>query len=81
MTNMTAETTSEVISLEVDSDSTDNLKIREFLKQVDRKYYHHKIENRLDEMKRFPLLGENGAMFINAFHYVNIMPKPKRFTK
>lgn len=72
---MTVDATSENIDL------SENIKLREFLKQVDGKYYHRKIENRLDEMKRFPLLGEDGSMFINAFRYVNIIPKPKRFIK
>lgn len=72
---MTVDATSE------DIDLLENIKLREFLKQVDGKYYHRKIENRLDEMKRFPLLGEDGSMFINAFRYVNIIPKPKRFIK
>lgn len=72
---MTVDATSE------DIDLSENIKLREFLKQVDGKYYHRKIENRLDEMKRFPLLGEDGSMFINAFRYVNIIPKPKRFIK
>jgi len=57
----------------------DDYKIREFLKQVDGKYYHHKIENRLSELRRFPLLGEDGKLFVNAYQYVNIrLPKTKK---
>ena len=52
-------------------------KIKEFLKQVDSSYYHRKIENRLGEMKKFPLLGEDGNLFMNTYQYVNLFPKRK----
>lgn len=50
-------------------------KIREFLKQVDHSYYHRKIENRLGEMRKFPLLGEDGSLFNNTYQYVNLFKK------
>lgn len=52
-------------------------KIKEFLKQVDRTYYHRKIENRLGEMKKFPFFGEDGKLFLNTYQYVKIFQKKK----
>ena len=37
-------------------------KIKEFLKQVDKKYYHRAIQHR----------GEDGRLFLNTFQYVNL---------
>ena len=70
---MTAELTAE--------DLANDIKLKEFLKQVDGKYYHRKIENRLSEMRRFPLLGETGQMFINTYQYTNLVPKLKKKQK
>lgn len=50
----------------------EEIKVKEFLKQVDSSYYHRKIENRLYEMKKFPLLGEDGGLFKNTYQYVNL---------
>jgi len=62
-------------------DIKESIKLREFLKQVDGQYYHRKIANRLEEMKRFPLLGEDGQIFINTYQYVNLVPKLKNDQK
>lgn len=70
---MTAELTLE--------DTKESLRLREFLKQVDGKYYHRKIENRIEETKRFPLLGEDGYLFINTYQYVNLVPRFKTIKK
>ncbi|MCQ2373956.1 MAG: hypothetical protein MJ050_07750 [Phascolarctobacterium sp.] len=53
-------------------DMEEDSKIRAFLKQVDRKYYHRKIENRMEEMRKFPLLGEDGSSFFNTYQYVEL---------
>lgn len=55
----------------------EDIKIQEFLRRVDNSYYHRKIENRLNEMKKFPHLGESGRLFMNTYHYVNLIPKKK----
>lgn len=64
--------------LNIREDDKEETMIREFLKQLDGKYYHRKIEARLEEMKKFPLLGEDGRYFINTYHYVKIKPKFNR---
>ena len=64
--------------LNIREDDKEETMIREFLKQLDGKYYPRKIEARLDEMKKFPLLGEDGRYFINTYHYVKIKPKFNR---
>lgn len=64
--------------LSIREDDQEETMIKEFLKQLDGKYYHRKIEARLDEMKKFPLLGEDGHHFINTFHYVKLQPKFNR---
>ncbi|MCQ2358753.1 MAG: hypothetical protein MJ055_01630 [Phascolarctobacterium sp.] len=61
--------------LRIIEDNEEENRIREFLKKLDGKYYHRKIEIRLDEMKKFPLLGEDGYSFINTYHYVKLKPK------
>lgn len=43
-------------------------KIKEFLKQVDKKYYHRAIQN----SSVFPHRGEDGRLFLNTFQYVNL---------
>lgn len=75
---MTAELTAEDLVNNTKNDIENDVKLKEFLKQVDGKYYHRKIENRLEEIKRFPLLGENGQMFINTYQYVHLVPKLKK---
>lgn len=56
----------------------EEIKIKEFLKQVDHSYYHRKIENRLGEMKKFPLLGEDGRLFMDTYQYVNLFQKKNK---
>lgn len=58
-------------------DAEEESKIRAFLKEVDSKYYHRKIANRMEEMKKFPLLGEDGSSFFNTYQYVTLIPKKK----
>lgn len=58
-------------------DPEEESKIRSFLRQVDSKYYHRKIENRMEEMKKFPLLGEDGSSFFNTYQYVTLVPRKK----
>lgn len=43
-------------------------KIKEFLKQVDKKYYHRAIQNRQASSSVF----EDGRLFLNTFQYVNL---------
>ena len=47
-------------------------KIKEFLKQVDKKYYHRAIQNRQASSSVFPHRGEDGRLFLNTFQYVNL---------
>ena len=47
-------------------------KIKEFLKQVDKKYYHRAIQNRQAAGSVFPHRGEDGRLFLNTFQYVNL---------
>lgn len=47
-------------------------KIKEFLKQVDKKYYHRAIQNRQASSSVFPNRGEDGRLFLNTFQYVNL---------
>ncbi len=42
-------------------------KIKEFLKQVDKKYYHRAIQNRQASSSVFPHRGEDGRLFLNTF--------------
>lgn len=44
-------------------------KIKEFLKQVDKKYYHRAIQNRQASSSVFP---QDGRLFLNTFQYVNL---------
>ena len=54
-------------------DIKEELKLKEFLKKVDTKFYHRVIENRQQYVGRyFPHRGENGAMFSNIYRYVSI---------
>lgn len=54
-------------------DFKEELKLKQFLKKVDTKFYHRVIENRQQYVGRyFPHRGENGAMFSNIYRYVNI---------
>lgn len=58
-------------------DEKESFKIREFLKQVDKKFYYRAIENRKKEGKIFPHQGEDGKLFINTFQYVNLFKNKK----
>ena len=57
------------------NDEKEDSKIREYLKQVDRKFYYRAIENRKKEGKVFPHRGEDGKLFVNTFQYVNLFKK------
>ena len=54
------------------NDEKEDSKIREYLKQVDKKFYYRAIENR---KKVFPHRGEDGKLFVNTFQYVNLFKK------
>lgn len=71
-------TTDYVINEIITETDNDEIKIKEFLKKVDSRYYHWKIKNRMEEMRKFPLLGEDGSLFINTYQYVNLVPKLKK---
>jgi hypothetical protein len=53
-------------------DTKEISKIKEFLKQVDKKYYHRAIQNRQAAGSVFPHRGEDGRLFLNTFQYVNL---------
>ena len=57
------------------NDEKEDSKIREYLKQVDRKLYYRAIEHRKKEGKVFPHRGEDGKLFVNTFQYVNLFKK------
>ena len=57
------------------NDEKEDSKIREYLKQVDKKFYYRAIENRKKEGKVFPHRGEDGKLFVNTFQYVNLFKK------
>lgn len=57
------------------NEELENSRIREYLKQVDKKFYHRAIENRKKEGKVFPHRGEDGKLFVNTFQYVNLFKK------
>ena len=57
------------------NDDKEESKIREYLKQVDKKFYYRAIENRKKEGKVFPHRGEDGKLFVNTFQYVNLFKK------
>ena len=57
------------------NDEKEDSKIREYLKQVDKKFYYRAIENRNKEGKVFPHRGEDGKLFVNTFQYVNLFKK------
>ncbi|WP_304262709.1 hypothetical protein [Phascolarctobacterium succinatutens] len=57
------------------NDEKEDSKIREYLKQVDKKFYYRAIENRKKEGKVFPHQGEDGKLFVNTFQYVNLFKK------
>ena len=50
------------------NDEKEDSKIREYLKQVDKKFYYRAIENRKKE-------GKVGKLFVNTFQYVNLFKK------
>ena len=57
------------------NDEKEDSKIREYLKQVDKKFYYRAIENRKKEGKVFPHRVEDGKLFVNTFQYVNLFKK------
>ena len=57
------------------NDEKEDSKIREYLKQVDKKFYYRAIENRKKVGKVFPHRGEDGKLFVNTFQYVNLFKK------
>ena len=57
------------------NDEKEDSKIREYLKQVDKKFYYRAIANRKKEGKVFPHRGEDGKLFVNTFQYVNLFKK------
>ena len=57
------------------NDEKEDSKIREYLKQVDKKFYYRAIENRKKEGQVFPHRGEDGELFVNTFQYVNLFKK------
>ena len=57
------------------NDEKEDSKIREYLKQVDKKFYYRAIESRKKEGKVFPHRGEDGKLFVNTFQYVNLFKK------
>ena len=57
------------------NDEKEDSKIREYLKQVDKKFYYRAIENRKKKGKVFPHRGEDGKLFVNTFQYVNLFKK------
>ena len=57
------------------NDEKEDSKIREYLKQVDKKFYYRAIENRKKEGKVVPHRGEDGKLFVNTFQYVNLFKK------
>ncbi len=57
------------------NDEKEDSKIREYLKQADKKFYYRAIENRKNEGKIFSHRGEDGKLFVNTFQYVNLFKK------
>ena len=57
------------------NDEKEDSKIREYLKQVDKKFYYRAIENRKKEGKVFPHRGEDGKLFVHTFQSVNLFKK------
>ena len=57
------------------NDEKEDSKIREYMKQVDKKFYYRDIENRKKEGKVCPHRGEDGKLFVNTFQYVNLFKK------
>lgn len=60
-----------------DENDKEESKIREYLRQVDKKFYYRAIENRKKEGKVFPHRGEDGKLFANTFQYVNLFKDKK----
>ena len=53
------------------------LKMKEFLKRVDERFYHRAVENSKRIGKYFPHRGEDAKMFENTFYYVNLFKNTK----
>ena len=58
-------------------DEQEDCKIREYLRQVDKKFYYRAIENRKKESRVFPYNGKDSKLFANAFSHVHIIRKEK----
>lgn len=57
------------------NDEKEDSKIREYLKQVDKKFYYRCYREQEKEGKVFPHRGEDGKLFVNTFQYVNLFKK------
>lgn len=57
-------------------EAAENIKLQQFLKDVDTRFYHRIIENRQKNVGRyFPHRGETGTLFMNTFQYVKLGDK------
>ncbi|MGM9570464.1 MAG: hypothetical protein ACI3XC_10345 [Phascolarctobacterium sp.] len=66
-----------IMNMSFDVDEKEDCKIREYLRQVDKKFYYRAIENRKRESRVFPYNGKDSKLFANAFSYVHITRKVK----
>lgn len=55
-------------------DKNDVSKIREYLKEVDKKLYHRAIINRKQNGMVFPHNREDVKLFINTYQYLKLFP-------
>lgn len=55
----------------------ESFRIREYLRKVDRKFYHRAIENRKRASEDFPYRGEDGKAFANTYKYVSLFKDNK----
>jgi len=64
------------ISVNELNEVSEKVKIRDFLKSVDDRFYYRIIENRQSYTGRyFPHRGETGSLFFNTYHYVALGKK------
>lgn len=63
------------LNLSYMQDEKEDSRIREYLKQVDQKFYYRAIENRKRESMIFPYNGKDSKLFVNPFSYVHIVKK------
>lgn len=66
-----------IMNMSIGVDEKEDCKIREYLRQVDKKFYYRAIENRKRESRVFPYNGKDSKLFANAFSYVHITRKEK----